>query len=127
MNTWRKPDPRGPQKEDCEQLRAGWVQHDPTRGPLKEKRKRMCFHWLAGKRRCSRCYTHPHWLDHYECWVDAAGKPYAIVGHPYGLSTADVKDIADVCAQFNFSATVLAESWYYPSKTVAVIIKAGYT
>lgn len=109
------------------QLRAQWQQQHGVR----PGQGRICWRRLVG-RRCVISRAHVYLehcagpgADHPELFV-RAGRPWALVHHPYPIRWADFA--AEAAAWADACGLVLtvdeAPSWYYPGWTHLVVYRA---
>lgn len=91
---------------------------------LRPSRRLFCLHKLIG-RRCT--YGADCWeglLDHLEAFVDAAGKPAALVGQPYVLAVKDWEALAKIADRLGLVAEVRPDlSWHLPGQTTLFILR----
>lgn len=85
-----------------------------------------CCMRLLG-RRCSHLVRDckPPGADHsYLLLKD--GVPFEFVTHPYGLGDFEVRALVQYCDCFGLSFRIHADgSWWFPGRTIAVILKKG--
>ena len=79
--------------------------------------------WLAGKR---LPFCVPDWFDHGTRWT-MAGLPYCLVGQPYGLGTADIRELAALqLAGFEVDVNTYP-AWHFPGQVLHVEVKRAGT
>jgi len=108
-----------PTRARSRKLKADWARL----GGLRESHARSTFNpigWLLGKRRVDYAvYQQPQWFDHGTCWTKD-GRPYCVVGQPYGLSCDDLRQLALlVNAGFDVSVST-RPAWHYPGSVLQV-------
>lgn len=110
---------REPTVTESRKLRADWA----ALGGLRQSRARSTFDpigWLLGRRTVDYLnYRQPQWFDHGTCWTKN-GKPHCVVGQPYGLGGADLREL-ELLAVAGFNVEVSAyPAWHYPGSVLHV-------
>lgn len=113
------PELREPTIAESRKLKADWA----ALGGLRQSRARSTFDpigWLLGKRLADYVvYDRPRWFDHGTCWTKD-GKPYCVVGQPYGLSSDDLRQL-ELLVDAGFDVSVSTRpAWHYPGSVLQV-------
>jgi hypothetical protein len=81
--------------------------------------------WLLGRR--SPCtYTRPPWFDHGTRWT-RDGKPYCLVGQPYGLSADNLRELLALVDDHGLHVGVdNRPDWHYPGHLLSVVVRTPF-
>jgi hypothetical protein len=113
----------GPERADELERQRQWVAREGV-----AQSQTYCgdpLHWLEGGRpRRFDNWNRPQWFDHGTRW-NKDGKPYCLVGQPYGLSDDDIAELAHLQKR-GFEVSVSTwPAWHYPHHVLHVEVRRG--
>lgn len=110
----------------AETIAPRWAANYAERNKLRPyKGHHFCIRTLL-KGRSRGCYERdcirPPGNDHAELWVDETNTPKEYVFHPYGLWGKTIAELAVFCKQYDLELLIDADSWYYPTRALRVVL-----
>jgi len=63
------------------------------------------------------------WADHATLWLGEAGRPVVWLAQPYALGEDAMREVLALCAELGLEAEVTSDSWWYPGRTVALVLR----